>query len=69
MSNHFLSINRGKDGLKSSDVTTGSSSTAGDDVELRIADGASLKRLDVIKALEAFRRFLENKNTSNFPPL
>ena len=62
MSDHFISINRGKDGFKLSDFTTGASSTAGDDIELRIADGASLTRKDVVIALEAFERFMENKD-------
>ena len=70
MANHFISINRGKDGLKPSDLTYATSSTSGDDIELRIADGASLKRKDVIIALEAFERALTTPVvTSTFPPL
>lgn len=69
MSNHYVSINRGKDGFKLSDFTTGSSSTSGDDIELRVADGASLKRKDVVLALEAFERFFESKLNTDFPPL
>jgi hypothetical protein len=42
-----------------SDWTTGTSSTAGNDIELRIADGASLTRKDVVIALQAMvREFL-----------
>lgn len=69
MSDHFISINRGKDGFKASDFSTGAASTAGNDIELRIADGASLKRKDVFLALKAFERFLVNKDLTNFPPL
>lgn len=70
MSNHYLSINRGKDGLKPSDITYATSSTSADDIELRIADGASLTRKDVIIALEAFERALTTPfATSTFPPL
>jgi hypothetical protein len=69
MANHFVSINRGKDGFKSSDFTTGASTTSGDDIELRVADGASLTRKDVQVALEALERFFENKDLTNFPPL
>lgn len=70
MSNHFISINRGKEGFKPTDFTTGAASTAGDDIELRIADGASLTRKDLFKALEAFERFLLSATIyGTFPPL
>jgi alkyl hydroperoxide reductase subunit AhpF len=70
MANHYISINRGKDGLRASDLTYATSSTAADDIELRIADAANLKRKDVILALEAFERALTTpSNTSTFPPL
>lgn len=68
MSNHFVSINRGKEGVKPSDFTTGTASTAGDDIELRVADAASLTRLDVRKALEAFQRFYAEATSTTFPP-
>lgn len=69
MTNHYISINRGKDGLKLSDLTLGTSSTAGDDIELRIADGASLTRKDIVVALEAFERTIVAKDRTTFPPL
>lgn len=70
MANHYISINRGKDGLKPSDLTYDTSSTSGDDIELRIADGASLTRKDIILALEAFERALTSPIfTSTFPPI
>lgn len=69
MANHFVSINRGVSGTKYSDFTTDTSSTAGDDIELRIADGASLTRQDVQLALEAFERWLANPLQTTFPPI
>lgn len=73
MSNHFVSINRGKDGFKISDFTTGTSSTAGDDIELRIADvdaqSKVMTRKDIVKALEAFERWVESTLNTTFPPL
>lgn len=58
MASHYISLNRGESGFAQSDFTTGTSSTAGDAIELRILDGASLSKLDVEKALEAFERFI-----------
>ncbi len=74
MSNHFISVNRGKDGFKASDFTTGAASTAGDDIELRIADvdaqGNAMTRKDVVLALAAFQRALESgASIVTFPPL
>lgn len=69
MANHFVSLNRGEQGFRFSDFTTGSSSTAGDDIELRVADGASLTREDVVKALKAFARFFSNRSLTNFPSI
>lgn len=69
MADHYVSINRGKSGLNMSDFTTGSSATAGDDVELRVADAASLTRKDVVLALKAFERFFESKLQTDFPKL
>lgn len=60
MADHFVSLNRGVSGTKYSDFTTGTSSAATDHVELRVLDGASLTKKDVLLALEAFERFFEN---------
>jgi hypothetical protein len=74
MSNHFFAINRGLDGFKISDFTTGSSSSAGSDIELRVADvdgqGKVMTRKDIVKALEAFERVMESGQIfTTFPPL
>ena len=70
MSNHYVSLNRGAYGPNFSDFTTGTSSTSGNDIELRVADGASLTRLDVILALEALENFFESNGAqTTFPPL
>jgi hypothetical protein len=60
MASHYVSLNRGIDGFKGTDFTSGTSSTAADAIELRVLDGASLTRLDVVKAIEAFERYFEN---------
>lgn len=60
MASHYVSLNRGIEGTKASDFTTGTSSAATDKIELRVLDGASLTKLDVVKALDAFERFFED---------
>ena len=60
MASHYVSLNRGISGTKYSDFTTGTSSAATDKIELRVLDGASLTKKDVVLALEAFERFFEN---------
>jgi hypothetical protein len=60
MADHFVSLTRGEEGFKYNDFTTGTSSTAGDAVELRVLDGAGLSKKDVINILDAFKRFFEN---------
>jgi hypothetical protein len=60
MADHFVSLTRGEQGFTSTDFTTGTASTAGDDIELRIRDGAGTTKKDVIIALKAFERFFEN---------
>ncbi len=65
MADHFISLNRGEQGFKADDFTTGTSSTSGDDIELRVADGAALTLKDIQVALEAFERFFaDNKQTT-----
>lgn len=61
MADHFVSINRGVSGMKYSDFTTGTSTSATDKIELRVLDGAGLTRKDVLLALEAFERFFNNQ--------
>lgn len=60
MADHFVSLTRGTEGSKYSDFTTGTSSAATDLFEFRVLDGVTPKKTEVIKALEAFRRFFEN---------
>lgn len=67
MSNHFISINRGFTDGPDNLITTGAASTAGDDLEVRIADAASLTKQDVDLLLERIQRYV--RETSNFPDL
>jgi hypothetical protein len=60
MADHFVAIARGVEGTKYSDYTVGTSSSAATLFELRIADGVTPKKVEVLKALEAFERFFEN---------
>jgi hypothetical protein len=59
MADHFVALNRGVQGFKQSDFTTGTSSSAAADIELRIKDGAGWTKLDATNALNSFQRFLE----------
>ena len=73
MSNHSYAINRGLDGFTNSDFYMGSSTNAGTDIELRLADAGSLTRKDVMVALEAFERLFDAPGSqpggTNFPDL
>lgn len=60
MADHFVAIARGVEGSKASDFTTGTSSAATALFELRILDGVTPKKVEVLKALKAFERFFEN---------
>lgn len=60
MASHFVSLTRGTEGSKYSDFTTGTSSAATDLFELRVLDGVTPTRVEVLKALEAFERFFSN---------
>jgi hypothetical protein len=59
MASHFVSLNRGQEGSRFSDFVTGVA-TSGGDIEIRLDDGKSYNKVDVIKALKAFERFFEN---------
>lgn len=58
-----FSIKRGVDGFKISDFTYGTLAPNANDFELRYnttdSNAAAVTKLDIIKALEAFRRNLE----------
>lgn len=54
MSSHYISTNRNK-GMRPDDFTQGTASTAGDQIELRVLDGASVSRKDVLEALDRIR--------------
>jgi len=70
MSNHYIALNRGQGGFKYSDFVVGVASSAASDIELRMADAAGLKREDVIFALKAFIRAMEQgQQITLFPPL
>lgn len=61
MADHFVAIARGVEGTKYSDFTVGTSSSATSLFELRVLDGVTPKKIEVLKALEAFERFFENQ--------
>ena len=63
MASHYVSITRGKEGLKTSELTVGAASAAADLFEFRILDGVTPKRIEVIKALEAFERYFSTAPT------
>jgi hypothetical protein len=60
MASHFVSLKRGVEGSLYADFTTGTSSTATDLFEFRVLDGVTPKKVEVLKAIEAFERFFEN---------
>lgn len=61
MADHFVAVTRGTEGTKYSDFTTGTASAATALFELRILDGVTPKKVEVLKALKAFERFFENQ--------
>jgi hypothetical protein len=61
MADHFVALNQGVTGEKYSDFLTGTVSTDGtNQIELRVQDGFVLSKKDVVLALDAFKRFIEN---------
>ena len=59
MADHYIAINRGVQGFRQTDFTTGTSSSAGSGIELRILDGAGWNKKEAVQAIKAFERFLE----------
>lgn len=60
MADHYISWNKG-DAISPANITTGTSSTGADHVELRTLDGAALTKVDVLLALEAFEAYYATK--------
>lgn len=63
MADHFVGFSRGVQGFKASDFTTGTATTAGLQMELRVVDAvppAGVRRIDVVNFLKAVTRFIED---------
>ena len=60
MADHYVALARGVEGTKYSDFTVGTSSAATALFEVRILDGVTPTKVEVLKAMEAFERFFEN---------
>lgn len=56
MADYYASVNPGKSATLA-DITSGTSSTAADKIELRM-DQSAVTRLDVLQALEVFKRWI-----------
>lgn len=63
MAQQYISINVGKDGFADSDFTFDTSSTAGDDIELRYNDATVLTKKALLIALEALERRIHQIRT------
>ena len=59
MASHFVALARGVEGSTYSDFVTGTSATT-NLFEFRILDGVTPKKVEVLKALEAFERFFND---------
>lgn len=57
MASHFLATDRNQT-LKQSSAVQGTSSNAASHIELRVLDGAGVRRKDVLEALERFKSWL-----------
>jgi hypothetical protein len=72
MADHFIAINKGKDGSQPNHFTFGVGSSPSTHFELRIADldaqGKAPTRLDVNMALKPFANAILS-NYQTFPPL
>lgn len=60
MADHYVLIDRGVEGTKYSDFTTGTADTLTTLFAFRVHDGVTPTKAEVYKALEAFQRFFEN---------
>jgi hypothetical protein len=60
MSSHYLGFGRGVEGTRQSDFVTGTASTGTLLFEFRLLDGVTPSRLEVVKALEAFRWYFND---------
>ena len=60
MAQHYIGFNRGLEGAKPSDFTTGTS-TGNTDMEFRYDDTKNLTRKDLMLFLEAVERFVESQ--------
>lgn len=61
--NLSISISLGAEGFKHNDFTIGTSAPGAGDFELRInatSNGNTIKKIDILKALEAFERVIES---------
>lgn len=68
MASHYVSVPTAADASNLGtlyNLDTGTSSTAADVIELRVLDGASLSRKDVLLALEKFCQFIKNVDLSS----
>jgi hypothetical protein len=61
MASHFISIDKNANPLFSSSFTTGTSTSAAKVFEFRVLDGASVKRIEALQALEAFEWYIKNQ--------
>jgi hypothetical protein len=69
MASNYVALQRGGKGFKLSDFTTGTSSTAAADIELRVEDSAGLTHKEVILALKQMITFFTNRTMNPTNPV
>lgn len=69
MTNYYMALTRGAVDIGPDQVVEGTSSDASADFEFRVLSTNTPTRLDMILALEAFRRYIEDGRPAALPYL
>ena len=65
MASHYIALNRGQEGLTTTDFVLGAVSAGNAGLEVRLDDASGYRKIDFVRQLRQIARYMENAQNAS----